>query len=81
MGWALRQAGRPDEALPHARAAVRLGTADALLWYHLAATEADVGQLDAAHADLAKALAVNPAISVRDLHAARDLAARLGLSA
>src|SRR5207247_6239288 len=34
MGWALRQAGRPAEALPHARAAVRLGTADASLWYH-----------------------------------------------
>ena len=81
MGWALRQAGHPADALPHARAAVRLGTADALLWYHLAATEADLGQLDAAHDHLAKALAVNPAISVRDLHPARDLAARLGLAA
>jgi tetratricopeptide (TPR) repeat protein len=81
LGWALRQAGRPAEALPHARAAVRLGTADALLWYHLAATEADLGQLDAARTDLTRALAVNPAVSVRDLRPARDLAGRLGLAA
>ena len=39
LGWALRQAGRPRQALPHARAAVRLGTRDALLWYHLAAAK------------------------------------------
>lgn len=80
MGWALRQAGRPAEALPHARAAVRLGTADALLWYHLAATEADLGQLDAARTHLGKALATNPALSVRDLGPASDLAAHLGPS-
>jgi len=28
LGWALRLAGRPAEALPYAQAAVRLGTAD-----------------------------------------------------
>src|SRR4030095_1182106 len=42
LGWALRQAGRPAQALPHARAAVRLGTRDAVLWYHLAAVDADL---------------------------------------
>lgn len=81
MGWALRQAGRAAEALPHARAAVRLGTADALLWFHLAATEHDLGQLDNARAHLSRALTINPAVGVRDLGAARDLAARLGLAA
>lgn len=79
LGWALRQAGRPAEALPHARAAVRLGTADALLWYHLAAVEADLGLDDAARTDLSKALSLNPHLTVRDLPGARDLASRLGL--
>ncbi len=80
LGWALRQAGRPGEALPHAQAAVRLGTADALLWYHLAATESDAGRLDDARAHLARAFAINPYLTLRDRPAARDLAARLGLS-
>jgi tetratricopeptide (TPR) repeat protein len=81
LGWALRQAGRPGEALPHALAAVRLGTADALLWYHLAAVETDLGLVDDARPHLARALAINPYLTVRDLPAARDLAARLGLAA
>ena len=81
LGWALRQAGRPGEALPHAQAAVRLGTADALLWYHLAAVEADLGRVDDARSHLSRALSTNPHLAVRDLPAARDLAARLGLAA
>jgi tetratricopeptide (TPR) repeat protein len=81
LGWALRQAGRPREALPQARAAVRLGTRDALLWYHLAAVEADLGQAGPARAHLTRALAVSPALPVRDLPNARRRAARLGLPA
>jgi tetratricopeptide (TPR) repeat protein len=81
LGWALRQAGRPHEALPRARAAVRLGTRDALLWYHLAAVEADLGQPGPARAHLARALAISPALPVRDLPNARRLATRLGLPA
>jgi tetratricopeptide (TPR) repeat protein len=79
LAWALRQAGRPREALPHARAAVRLGTRDALLWYHLAATEADLGVTAAARRDLAKAFAINPYLTVRDRPAALALAGRLRL--
>lgn len=81
LGWALRQAGRPAEALPYAQAAVRLGTADAVLWYHLAAIEADLGRLDDARAHLERALATNPYLTVRDRPAALDLATRLGLPA
>lgn len=81
LGWALRQAGRPAEALPFAQAAVRLGTADAVLWYHLAAVEADLGHLDDARTHLDRALSTNPYLTVRDLPAALDLAARLGLPA
>jgi tetratricopeptide (TPR) repeat protein len=77
LGWALRQAGRAREALPHARAAVRLGTRDALLWYHLAAAEADLGLTAPARRHLAKALAINPYLTVRDRPAALALAGRL----
>jgi tetratricopeptide (TPR) repeat protein len=80
LGWALRQAGRPAEALVHAQAAVRLGTADALLWYHLAAIESDLGRVDDARAHLATAVTTNRFLTVRDLPAARQLAARLGLA-
>jgi tetratricopeptide (TPR) repeat protein len=79
LGWALRQAGDPTAALPHARSAVRLGTADALLWYHLAVTEADLGMRTKAAADLTHAFAINRYINVRDLPAARALASELGV--
>jgi len=81
LGWALRQAGRPREALPHARAAVRLGTRDALLWYHLAAAEADLGMTAAARGHLAEAFAISPYLTVRDQPAALALAGRLRLPA
>ena len=81
LGWALRQAGATGEALPHARDAVRLGTADAVLWYHLAAVEADLGMRADASAHLARAFAINPLITLRDLPAARSLALELGVSA
>src|SRR5207248_2208573 len=59
LGWALSQTGDPGAALPHARAAVRLGTADALLWYHLAVNEVDLGMRSQAAADLGHAFAIN----------------------
>jgi len=79
LGWALRQAGHPAPALPHARAAVGLGTRDALLWYHLAAVEADLGRTAAARRHLAEAFAINPYLTVRDRPAALALAGRLDL--
>jgi tetratricopeptide (TPR) repeat protein len=79
LGWALRQAGRPGQALPHARAAVRLGTRDALLFYHLAAVEADLGMTGPARRDLAEAFEINPYLTVRDQPAALALAGRLHL--
>jgi tetratricopeptide (TPR) repeat protein len=81
LGWALRQAGKPRQALPHARAAVRLGTRDALLWYHLAAVEADLGMTAAARRHLAEAFAISPYLTVRDQPAALALAGRLRLPA
>jgi tetratricopeptide (TPR) repeat protein len=80
LGWALRQAGRPGQALAHARAAVRLGTRDALLWYHLAATEADLGRTAAARRHLAEAFRISPSLTVRDRPNALALAGRLHLA-
>ncbi len=84
LAWALRQAGRAREALPHARAAVRLGTRDALLWYHLAAVEADLGTTARARHHLATALSINPYVTgaagtIGERPAALALATRLGL--
>ena len=84
LAWALRQAGRAPEALPHARAAVRLGTRDAVLWYHLAAVEADLGLDGPARKDLARAFTINPYLTnaygtVGERTAALALARRLGL--
>jgi Flp pilus assembly protein TadD len=78
LAWALRGAGRAADALPHARAATRLGTADASLWYHLAVIEADLGNVADARTHIVKALAINPYLTVRDLPAANALAQRLG---
>jgi hypothetical protein len=58
---------------------VRLGTGDALLWWHLARTEADLGMGDDARRDLGTAFSVNRYLSVRDLPPARALAAELGM--
>ncbi|HEY8199790.1 MAG TPA: hypothetical protein VII47_00385, partial [Actinomycetota bacterium] len=56
-----------------------LGTRDALLWYHLATVEADLGMTGEARDHLTEAFAVNPYLTVRDAPAARRLAASLGL--
>ena len=84
LAWALRQAGRPREAQLYARAAVRLGTRDALLWYHLAAVEADLGMRAPAAGHLATALAINPYVTgaagtFGERKAALALAAKLGV--
>lgn len=78
LAWALRQAGRAGEALPAARAATRYDTADATLWWHRAAIEADLGLLDAARSSLARSEAIGGQVALveRDEHAA--LVLRLG---
>lgn len=86
LGWALRQAGSPAAALPQADAALTLGTRDALLYYHRAAIEADLGIRAAAGRDLRTAFSISPALmsesalaSIRDLPVARSLAGKLGV--
>jgi tetratricopeptide (TPR) repeat protein len=77
LGWALHAAGRDAQALPHARAAQRLGTRSALLRYHLGAIEFAVGRGMAARRDLAAALAINPHFSPLHAPAARAMLRRL----
>ena len=86
LGWALRQARSPAAALPEANAALVLGTRDALLYYHRAAIEADLGMRAAAGRDLRTAFSISPALmsesalaSIRDLPIARSLARKLGV--
>jgi tetratricopeptide (TPR) repeat protein len=77
-GWALHAAGRDREALPYAKSALRLGTRNALLRYHLGAIEAALGQTAAARSDLAAALAQNPNFHVLHAPRARTMLAGLG---
>jgi tetratricopeptide (TPR) repeat protein len=84
LALALRADDELDEALGHAKAAVRLGTRDAVLWYHLAAIEADLGQAAAARRDLAAAVGIDPFLmgtsaTIADRAGARSVAAKLGM--
>ncbi len=78
--WALRQAGQPAAALRWANSALRFGTRDPALWWHRAMISADLGALAPARRDLATALRINPAFSVRDAAAVRALGGRLGVA-
>jgi tetratricopeptide (TPR) repeat protein len=71
LAWALHGAGRDAEALPHARAAQRLGTRSATLRYHLGMISHALGDRAAARRDLTAALAINPHFSVLDVPVAR----------
>ncbi|XVU25883.1 tetratricopeptide repeat protein [Actinoplanes sp. CA-054009] len=77
LGWALRAAGRPAEALRYADQALRLGTRSALGHYHRGLILADLGRRDAARADLTTALRLNPHFSFRHAPEARAALARL----
>ena len=69
LAWALYKSGRPDEAEPYAREAVKLGTRDALKLYHAGMIALALGRTDEARAYLDQALAINPHFS--PLHAGR----------
>lgn len=77
MGWALRAAGRPAEALRQADQALKLGTRSALMHYHRGMIFADLGKREAARADLETALRLNPHFSVQHAPIARATLASL----
>lgn len=80
MAWSLHRAGRPAEALPFATAAVRTGTGDSTLWWHLAAIEADLGDPDAAREHLARAFSLGGPLPLLERDEAVALATRLGVT-
>lgn len=74
LAWALARTGRCDEARAWSRRSLRLGTRDALLFFHRAEIERCAGDAAAARTWARKALAQNPAFSVRWAPVARRLA-------
>lgn len=80
QAWALRQAGQPAAAMRWANSALRFGTRDPSFWWHRAMISADLGALGPARRDLATAVQINPAFSLRDAATVRALAGRLGVA-
>ena len=72
LAWALARAGRCAEAVPLARRALRLGTEDGLLYFHLGYAEGCAGDRSAMRDAYRRALEVNEAFSVRWAPVARE---------
>jgi tetratricopeptide (TPR) repeat protein len=69
LGWALTRTGRPAEAIPYARAAIRLGTREPIFLYHGAIAAKEAGRRGLARRWLRRLLTENPRFS--PLHGAR----------
>ena len=65
LGWALARAGRCREAIPWLDRSLRLGTRDALLYFHRGYAERCAGDVAGGRAWLTRALDLNAAFSVR----------------
>jgi tetratricopeptide (TPR) repeat protein len=65
LAWALARAGRCAEAVPLARRALRLGTEDGLLWFHLGYAQGCAGNEAEMHEAYRRAVALHPEFSVR----------------
>ena len=63
LAWALHRSGEDREALPIARQATRLGSAEAKFWIHRGTIEAALGMTDAARAHLRRGLDTDPGLS------------------
>ena len=64
LGWALARNGHCGEALGYSRRALRLGTQDALKFFHRGMIERCLGHGGAARAWFGRALGLNPHFSV-----------------
>ena len=64
LGWALYANGRYREAVPYARAALALGTRNALFMFHAGMIQLQLGHRGAARELLSDALATNPHFSI-----------------
>jgi tetratricopeptide (TPR) repeat protein len=64
LAWQLHANGRDREALAYADRALRLGTRNALFFFHRGMIEQSLGNLGDARRDLASALEINPHFSI-----------------
>jgi tetratricopeptide (TPR) repeat protein len=64
LAWTLYANGRSEEAIAYADQALRLGTENALFFFHRGMIERELGRKAAARRDLARALDINPHFSV-----------------
>jgi tetratricopeptide (TPR) repeat protein len=78
LGWVLTRAGRCAEGDRFATRSLRLGTRDALMLFHAGMAASCAGRSDVARERLTRALALNPAFSVRWAPVARAELAGLG---
>jgi tetratricopeptide (TPR) repeat protein len=74
LAWALERNGRCAEALPYSKHALRLGTRDALKFFHRGMIERCLGHAGEARSWFRRALALNPHFSVLWAPTARRLA-------
>jgi tetratricopeptide (TPR) repeat protein len=65
LGWALARNGRCTEALTYSKRALRLGTKDALKYFHRGMIERCLGHDTAARSWFIRALDLNPHFSLR----------------
>ena len=65
LAWALHASHRDGEALAFAARALRLGTRNALFFFHRGMIERSLGRRDAARRDIAEAVRINPFFSFR----------------
>jgi tetratricopeptide (TPR) repeat protein len=77
LGWVLTRAGACAEGDRYAARSLRLGTRDALMLFHAGMAAACAGRPAVARERLSRALALNPAFSVRWAPVARRQLARL----
>ncbi|HEY3211049.1 MAG TPA: tetratricopeptide repeat protein [Actinomycetota bacterium] len=78
LAWELYENGRHAEALQYANQAVRLGTRNALFFFHRGMIERALGKLLAARRDLAVAIEINPHFSILWSERAAKVLAALG---
>ena len=72
LAWAYYKAGRYQEALQSEQRAMRLGTQNALFYFHLGMIQDKLGVEADARADVEKALQINPNFSVQYSKAAEE---------
>ena len=72
LGWVYYKAGRYQDALQAEQKAVRLGTLNALFYFHLGMIQDKLGDTIDAKANVQKALDINPFFSIQYMKTAQD---------